>query len=129
MYFTFSPGCTFICAQVGIHKGFNVGLGNGGLFCACFFTYALGFWYGGQLVADSVEHGCSGDGCVNGGKTLRLFVLGIARDVHLACQGWIVKCAGPKISTITEFRLRWHVFCRFLSLFRRHLQLSCFRCV
>jgi hypothetical protein len=57
-----------VCTQVGIQKGFNVGLGNGGLFCACFFTYALGFWYGGQLVADSVEDGCSGDGCVNGGK-------------------------------------------------------------
>ena len=57
-----------LITQVGIKKGFNVGIGNGGLFCACFFTYALGFWYGGELVADSLEKGCSGDDCVNGGK-------------------------------------------------------------
>jgi ABC-type bacteriocin/lantibiotic exporter with double-glycine peptidase domain len=30
--------------QIGIRKGLNVGLGNGGLFGACFGTYALGFW-------------------------------------------------------------------------------------
>jgi hypothetical protein len=63
-----------LSAQVGIHKGFNVGLGNGGLFCACFLTYALGFWYGGQLVAHDVEHGCSGEGCVNGGNILVYFM-------------------------------------------------------
>ena len=55
---------------MGIKKGFNVGLGNGALFGACFLTYALGFWYGGNLVADSTEDGCSGsdNDCVNGGK-------------------------------------------------------------
>jgi hypothetical protein len=54
--------------QVGIQKGFNVGIGNGALFGASFLTYALGFWYAGQLVADSVEDSCSGNGCLNGGK-------------------------------------------------------------
>ena len=43
---------------IGIHKGFKVGLGNGLLFGACFLTYALGFWYGGTLVADSVTRQC-----------------------------------------------------------------------
>ena len=30
--------------NVGILKGRNVGIGNGGLFFACFLLYALGFW-------------------------------------------------------------------------------------
>lgn len=59
----------FQAMQVGITKGFKVGVGNGGLFCACFFTYALGFWYGGKLVADSIEDGCSGSQCPNGGNS------------------------------------------------------------
>jgi hypothetical protein len=48
----------FDAMRVGIHKGFKVGLGNGLLFGACFMTYALGFWYGGTLVADSVSRMC-----------------------------------------------------------------------
>lgn len=31
--------------NMGIKKGFNVGLGNAGTFTAFFLTYALGFWY------------------------------------------------------------------------------------
>ena len=38
--------------QIGIKKGAKVGAANGGLFCAAFLTYSLGFWYGGKLVAD-----------------------------------------------------------------------------
>jgi hypothetical protein len=57
----------FTAMQVGIKKGFKVGLGNGLLFCVCFFTYALGFWYGGTLVADSLANGCTGNECMNGG--------------------------------------------------------------
>lgn len=68
---------------MGIVKGFNVGLGNGALFCACFFTYALGFWYGGKLVADSKEHGCSGDGCVSGGTILSVFFCTIMGSMAL----------------------------------------------
>jgi ATP-binding cassette subfamily B (MDR/TAP) protein 1 len=67
----------FDAMQVGIVKGFKVGLGNGGLFCACFLTYALGFWYGGKLVADGIEDGCvpntEGHGCVTGGTILAVF--------------------------------------------------------
>ena len=59
-----------LITQVGIKKGFNVGIGNGGLFCACFFTYGLGFWYGGKLVADSVNSDCSGKHCINGGERI-----------------------------------------------------------
>jgi ATP-binding cassette, subfamily B (MDR/TAP), member 1 len=58
--------------QIGIRKGFNVGLGNGLLFGACFGTYALGFWYGGKLVADDLDKGCSGD-CLTGGTILAVF--------------------------------------------------------
>eukprot|EP01035_Chromulina_nebulosa_P018834 gene18834-24615_t len=58
--------------QVGIFKGLNLGFGNGLLFCACFFTYALGFWYGGQLVADDLQSGCSGN-CITGGTILAVF--------------------------------------------------------
>lgn len=62
----------FDAMRVGIHKGLKVGLGNGLLFGACFLTYALGFWYGGILVADSVKRMCIpslGDPeCVSGGR-------------------------------------------------------------
>lgn len=34
----------FDAMQVGIEKGKKVGLGNGGVFCTVFLTYALGFW-------------------------------------------------------------------------------------
>jgi len=67
----------FKAMNVGIMKGFKVGLGNGMVFAACFFTYALGFWYGATLVARSIRHGCSttqhdGD-CVSGGTILAVF--------------------------------------------------------
>jgi len=58
--------------SIGIHKGFKVGLGNGLLFGACFLTYALGFWYGGTLVADSVTRQCvpslNDYNCISGGR-------------------------------------------------------------
>ena len=58
--------------STGIHKGFKVGLGNGLLFGACFMTYALGFWYGGTLVADSVSRQCQPSlndyNCISGGR-------------------------------------------------------------
>lgn len=69
--------------QVGIMKGFNVGLGNGGLFCACFLTYALGFWYGGGLVADSIEDGCTGSGCLSGGKSTLIWLFRCVCDCYL----------------------------------------------
>jgi ABC-type bacteriocin/lantibiotic exporter with double-glycine peptidase domain len=61
----------FEALRVGIVKGFKVGVGNGGVFCACFLTYALGFWYGGNLVADGMEN-CSHN-CVTGGQIMAAF--------------------------------------------------------
>ena len=56
--------------QIGIVKGFKVGAANGGLFAACFLTYSLGFWYGGKLVADSIDDGSSE---LTGGTVLSVF--------------------------------------------------------
>ena len=72
----------FKAMQVGITKGFNVGLGNGALFCACFFTYALGFWYGGNLVANDIARGCSGN-CLSGGTILSVFFCTIMGSMAL----------------------------------------------
>ena len=63
--------CLFEAMRVGIKKGLKVGLGNGGLFCVCFFTYALGFWYGGKLVADDMEN-CTHN-CLTGGQVMAVF--------------------------------------------------------
>jgi ATP-binding cassette subfamily B (MDR/TAP) protein 1 len=57
---------------VGVRKGVNVGLGNGAVFGSVFLTYALGFWYGGNLVADSLESNCTRN-CLTGGEVLAVF--------------------------------------------------------
>ena len=56
--------------NVGIIKGTKVGVGNGGLFAACFLTYALGFWYGAKLLREST---CIGGDCLTGGQILAVF--------------------------------------------------------
>lgn len=58
--------------NIGIFKGFKVGLANGSLFCACFFTYALAFWYGSKLVAHDVRVECEVN-CMTGGDVLSCF--------------------------------------------------------
>jgi len=58
--------------NIGIFKGFKVGLANGALFCACFFTYALAFWYGSKLVAHDVRYACETN-CMTGGDVLSCF--------------------------------------------------------
>ena len=58
--------------DVGILKGRNLGLGHGGLFGAAFLLYALGFWYGAELVADDIDSGCT-DNCVTGGAIMSTF--------------------------------------------------------
>ena len=58
--------------RVGIDKGMHVGLGNGAVFGAAFLTYALGFWYGGGLVARDLERDCTDD-CLTGGTILAVF--------------------------------------------------------
>ena len=72
--------------HVGITKGFKVGLGNGMVFGACFCTYALGFWYGGKLIADSMDDGCNpyaGDDCITGGNILAVFFSVIMGSIAL----------------------------------------------
>lgn len=59
--------------NVGIYKGYRVGLGNGLLFCACFLCYGLAFWYGSLLVADDVRSGCTGNQCQTGGTIMACF--------------------------------------------------------
>jgi ABC-type bacteriocin/lantibiotic exporter with double-glycine peptidase domain len=77
----------FTAMQVGIKKGFKVGLGNGLLFCVCFFTYALGFWYGGTLVADSLANGCTGNECMNGGTVaLSAYIAQLTGTRHIRLQ-------------------------------------------
>ena len=50
--------------------GFSLGL----LFLAIFGTYALGMWYAGKLVADSLDSGCITRGnCLTGGTVLATF--------------------------------------------------------
>lgn len=72
----------FEAMEVGIKKGLNMGLGNGGVFCACFLTYALGFWYGGNLVADSLESNCTKD-CLTGGDVMAVFFSTIMGSIAL----------------------------------------------
>lgn len=72
----------FEAMLVGVRKGINVGLGNGGVFGACFLTYALGFWYGGNLVADSLERNCTHN-CLTGGDVLAVFFSTIMGSIAL----------------------------------------------
>ncbi len=72
----------FEALRVGTLKGLKVGLGNGGVFCACFLTYALGFWYGGNLVANDLRDGCTHD-CVTGGEIMAAFFSTIMGSIAL----------------------------------------------
>ncbi len=64
--------------NTGITKGFNVGLGNGLMFGVYYLIYALGFWWGGKLAADSLSDGClpddTSDDCITGGTVLAVFL-------------------------------------------------------
>ena len=50
-----------------------MGIGSGMLYCSMFLTYALGFWYGARLVAESQSRGCQYDAYMRntGGFTFR----------------------------------------------------------
>lgn len=63
----------FNALNIGIRKGLNVGLGNGLFNGVSFLTYALGFWYGGTLVAHDMIHNCHGNQCVTGGDVIIVF--------------------------------------------------------
>ena len=66
--------------QIGIKKGAKVGAANGGLFCAAFLTYSLGFWYGGKLVADNRDDGHND---LTGGTVLSVFFCVIMGSIAL----------------------------------------------
>jgi ATP-binding cassette subfamily B (MDR/TAP) protein 1 len=67
--------------QIGIEVGFRVGTAMGTQNMLYFFAYSLGFWYGGDLVADSIENGCpdqaditrTNTSCITGGEVLSVF--------------------------------------------------------
>ena len=71
--------------QIGIKKGLNVGLGNGMVFGAAFCTYALGFWYGGKIVADDIDRQCNPqeETCLSGGTVLSVFFAVLFGSVSL----------------------------------------------
>jgi ATP-binding cassette subfamily B (MDR/TAP) protein 1 len=58
--------------NVGILKGRNLGIANGSFYCAILFTYAIGLWYGAQLIIGDVERNCMHN-CINGGTVLSVF--------------------------------------------------------
>jgi len=62
----------FEALEVGLWKGFKVGLGNGLMFGVYFLIYALGFWYGAELVSNDLDGDCVGS-CTTGGKVLTVF--------------------------------------------------------
>eukprot|EP01034_Spumella_vulgaris_P034639 gene34639-42727_t len=73
----------FKAMQVGITKGFNVGLGTGGLFASVFLTYALGFWYGATLMKKTIDDGCTGSSCLTGGDVAAVFECMIMGSIAL----------------------------------------------
>lgn len=64
--------------NTGMMKGLSVGLGNGVMFGVYYLIYALGFWWGGKLAADSLSDGCAPDStdndCITGGEVLAVFL-------------------------------------------------------
>ena len=59
--------------KVGVYKSLRLGFGQGLFFCMAFFMNALGFWYGAKLLYDQNKPGCTGDGCLSGGKVISVF--------------------------------------------------------
>lgn len=72
--------------NIGIYKGFKVGFANGSLFCSCFLTYALAFWYGARLVAQDVRDDCDHN-CVTGGDILSCFFCVLMGGIALGQVG------------------------------------------
>eukprot|EP01041_Mallomonas_annulata_P006725 gene6725-13622_t len=65
--------------NAGVFKSFKYGITNGMLYGAFCFASALGYWYGGQLVADDIERGCTSN-CQTGGV-----VSAVMYSVIMAC--------------------------------------------
>eukprot|EP00981_Chlorochromonas_danica_P015549 scaffold13154_cov163-Ochromonas_danica.AAC.2 len=58
--------------KVGMKKSFRVGLGNGMMFGVYLLIYALGFWFGGELLAQD-KNSCHHN-CLTGGKVMTVFL-------------------------------------------------------
>lgn len=86
----------FKAMNVGIVKGLKVGAGNGLVFGVSFLTYALGFWYGGVLVARDLESDCT-DHCTTGGVVITTFFATLMGSFAL---GQLT----PSISALSEAR-------------------------
>ena len=95
-------------------KGFKVGLGNGMTFCASFFTYALGFWYGAKLIADQKDEGCTNN-CLSGGTVIAVFFCVI---IGASALGQLAPPLGALFSAkVREIHFKLSSFC--------HHHLSC----
>eukprot|EP01034_Spumella_vulgaris_P044122 gene44122-54830_t len=58
--------------EVGLVKSFKVGLGNGTTYFVTFGVFALGFWYGAELITH--QHNCTGEKCFTGGHFMSVFL-------------------------------------------------------
>jgi hypothetical protein len=109
--------------NIGIFKGFKIGLGNGGLFSVCFMSYALGFWYGSVLVAHDIRNNCV-DNCNTGGSILATFFCVLMGGIALGqvCQYFIISSNESIIICICKYSLHHQQL--LLSLLY-HLLLRC----
>lgn len=58
--------------NIGIRKGFKIGVGNGLVFGVMFVCNGLGFWYGSVLVAEDVRDECDSN-CFTAGQVMAVF--------------------------------------------------------
>ncbi|RYH10022.1 hypothetical protein EON65_39770 [archaeon] len=58
--------------HIGIVKGLKVGFATGCMFGAYLCVYALGFWFGGYLIAEDLRH-CTHN-CLSGGTIITVFL-------------------------------------------------------
>ena len=62
----------FKALGISLVKSLKVGFFNGLTFMISFMTYALGFWYGASLIADSLDTHCR-ENCLTGGTVIAVF--------------------------------------------------------
>lgn len=89
--------------NVGIFKGFRVGLANGMLFFSCFMAYALAFWYGSVLVAHDVRNNCT-ENCLSGGKIVTTFFCVLMGGIALGQVGPPVAALSAAVASAHSIR-------------------------
>eukprot|EP01071_Lankesteria_metandrocarpae_P010951 Lankesteria_metandrocarpae@DN5386_c0_g2_i1.p1 len=100
--------CTALDGNDGTKEMLGKSFGMGTVMGVMFLTYALGFWYGGQLVADSLEDGCGvGEcvvdcpptgcptGCFYGGDALTVFF-------SIVIAAFVIGQAGPNFTAMVK---------------------------